>query len=128
MAFHNKPDTCTCTRPRNSYCVVGDLTAQLWWHYGDPTELKKNAVPIRATAFVLSKLIVRAIVRRSMRCHSVYSRCHCVTAEIHAPTIVLRAPQRSDFPGRRSITVRTLLWCDRGLTLFLKIGMFSLLV
>ena len=33
--LHNDP----YVRPRSSYCVVGDLTARLWWPYGVPSAL-----------------------------------------------------------------------------------------
>ena len=37
---HNDP----CAHPLSSYCVVGNLTARLWRHYGDPTALFKSAL------------------------------------------------------------------------------------
>ena len=86
--LHNHPK---CARPRSSYCVVEDLTAQLWRPYGDPSAL----LGYRATEFVLSLLKVRAIAWRSMRSHRVYWRCHCVAVAMLE--IVLCAPQRSAF-------------------------------
>ena len=44
--------------------VVGDLTAQLWRPYGDPTALLSER---RTTAFVLCMPKMRAVARRSMR-------------------------------------------------------------
>ena len=81
-----------CARPRSSYCIVGDLTARLWWPYGDPAALLYERW---ATAFVLSMLIVRAVAWLSMRSHSVYWRRHCVAAVMLA--IVLCAPRRFAF-------------------------------
>ena len=87
--LHNGP----CVRPWSSYCVVGDLTARLWWPYGDPLRSIRAPSERQVRVFVLSMLKVRTVVWRSMRPHRVQWRCHCVAAVMLV--FVLRAPLRS---------------------------------
>ena len=91
-----------CTRPRMSYCVVGDLTARLWWPYGNSTALFSER---RCHGICYE----HASVGDQLRSQSIYLRCHCVAVEMLE--IALRAPPRSAFfLGRRGIAVKTLLW------------------
>ena len=53
-----------CARPGSTCCVVGVLTACLWWPYGEPTAL---LLVRRTRAFVLGMLKMRTISRRSMQ-------------------------------------------------------------
>ena len=74
---------------QSSYCIVGDLTAWLWWPYGDPIVL---LLKCQATVFVLSMLKVRAVIQSSMQFHSIYWWCNCLAA-----VMLAIVPQRSAF-------------------------------
>ena len=86
--LHNDP----CVGPRSSFCFERDLTVRLWRTYDNLIAL---LLELRAMAVILSMLKVRAVVRLSMRSHSVRWRCHCVAAEMLA--IILHTPRRSAF-------------------------------
>ena len=109
--LHNDP----CVRPRSSYCVVGDPAARLWWPYGVPSALYKDAerTPSDGVCFEYAQ----SAHRRS----AFYATPPCPMAMPlrccgDACVRTARYSAFCNFLGHRGITVRTPPWCDRGFT------------
>ena len=107
QCLHNDP----CVRVQSSYSVVGDLTARLWRPHCALFE--RCGMPSHGVCFEHAQSSRRrsAFYVIPQRLLAIPLRCCGDACDRTAGTSALYI-----FLGRRGVAVRTLLWCERGLS------------